>query len=361
LRRVILIPVYNDWRAVEIVISKLDSVLAKAHLETDIVLVDDGSTQPVQFSTERWGLTAVKKVSILELRRNLGHQRAIAVGLAYVSEILGCDELVLMDGDGEDQPEDIPRLLEELHTSTKPCIVFAERARRSENLQFRIGYSFYKALHLLLTGERVRFGNFSAIPGSLLKKVVSVSEIWNHFVAGVIVAKLPYSFIPTYRGKRVDGKSHMNFKALVLHGLRALSVFSDAIGLQVLMWLGAISAITVVALLGIFYLHFFTSLPIPGWTSTVAGLLFVVLAQSLTLAMLFLFTILSSRSMLGMIPLRDYGFFAQNFFTLFDRQLEERLATSGSSASTVYAASSVLPENFSPPVQSPTLPTQPVK
>ena len=102
---------------------------------------------------------------MLRLRRNLGHQRAIAVGLAYVEDRFKHDAVVVMDSDGEDDPSDVPRLLELLRAEGGRAIVFAERTRRSESWSFRFFYGLYKLLHRVLTGHGVRVGNFSAIPG----------------------------------------------------------------------------------------------------------------------------------------------------------------------------------------------------
>lgn len=309
--RVIMMPVFNDWPSATMVIQKLDAVLSDKALTADIVLVDDGSTSlPPELNLQ---CAAVGRVGMLALRRNLGHQRAIAVGLGYVAQEISCQQLIIMDCDGEDAPEDVPKLIEALANLATPKIVFAERRRRSEGLVFKTGYTCYRALHLMLTGERVRFGNFSIIPAEILARIVAVSEIWNHYVAGVIVARLPYTSIPTARSSRLIGTSHMNLQSLIIHGLRALSVFADAIGIRILSLLFVVSMATLLGIFVVVFVRFATPFAIPGWASTVTGLLVVCLTQALILVVLFLFAVLSSRSMLGMIPLRDYGYFVREF------------------------------------------------
>ena len=97
-------------------------------------------------------------------------------------------------------------------------VVFAERTKRSESFAFRFFYALYRWLHLLLTGVAVRVGNFSAMPYSLLRRLVAVSELWNHYAAAVFKSRLPYRLLPTQRANRLAGRPQMNFVALVIHG-----------------------------------------------------------------------------------------------------------------------------------------------
>lgn len=319
MNRVILMPVFNDWRSATMLIERLETELAAADLTADILLVDDGSPEHPPTNIEA-DYQAIKRVGVLSLRRNLGHQRAIAVGLAFVADQLQCDQLIIMDSDGEDAPEDVPKLISALAATSSPAIVFAERRRRSESLLFQTCYFIYRNLHHILTGEKVRFGNFSIMPQELLARVVAVSEIWNHYVAGVIVARLPYHSIPTARAKRLIGTSHMNFQSLIVHGLRALSVFSESIGIRLLYLFSFISLVTFFGIIAVVAIRLFTHLAIPGWASNVFGLLVLCLFQTLTLLFLFLFAILSSRSMLGMIPLRDYHPFVRDLRSIYSSQ-----------------------------------------
>src|SRR6187551_3465096 len=102
---VICVPIYNDWQSALILLAQLDAVAASTPHTIDVLFIDDGSSGevPTSFSSE---LATLSTVSVLRLRRNLGHQRAIAVGLAYVYDHWAHEAVVVMDGDGEDRPED---------------------------------------------------------------------------------------------------------------------------------------------------------------------------------------------------------------------------------------------------------------
>ena len=164
----VLTPVYNDWAALSALIAALDRELAHRDRAATLVIVDDGSPQDAH-GLGPFDAAALTAIEIVHLRRNLGHQRAIAVGLAYLEAGHAPDVVVIMDADGEDRPEDVNRLLDALESEGSLRVVFAERTRRSEGRVFASLYWLYRLVHFLLTGERVRVGNFSAVPRGLLR------------------------------------------------------------------------------------------------------------------------------------------------------------------------------------------------
>ena len=125
---VILTPVYNDWRVLRMLLAELDAELLANAATASVIVVNDGSQEPADFSA--LSLEAIRTVEVLHLRRNLGHQRAITVGLAYVEANLPCAAVVVMDADGEDQPKDILRMVAEWRKSDTDKVVFALRKRR---------------------------------------------------------------------------------------------------------------------------------------------------------------------------------------------------------------------------------------
>jgi polyisoprenyl-phosphate glycosyltransferase len=325
---IILMPVFNDWESVELLIQWLDEKLTANNLNGEILLVDDGSTiRDDRCWTER-RYRAITAIEILELSRNLGHQRAIAVGLAFVQRQRPCKAVVVMDADGEDSPEDVPRLIEALAAQKHSKVVFAQRMQRSEGKIFKAFYEIYKVIYFLLTGAKVSFGNFSAIPYDLLCRLVVVSEIWNHYAAAVIKARIPYVELQTKRGKRLRGQSRMNFVSLVVHGLAAISVHSDVIGVRALIALLSLTFLSATGILVVTALSFFTDLEIPDWAPFGALSFFAVLLQAVMAALVFVFIILSNRSNLAFIPRRDYEQFVLAVKQVYSRHMHAMSAES---------------------------------
>ena len=313
---VILIPLYNDWAACRLLLDALDDVLRGEIPEARVILVDDGSSTPVPSEFPgRWP-GALRRVEVLELRRNLGHQRAIAIGLSYVREHVPCETIVLMDSDGEDDPADVPRLLERYRDEAGEKIIFAERTRRSESWSFVLFYNLYKFLHRLLVGLAVRVGNFSAIPRSRLESLCVVSELWNHYAAAVVKSRQPFETVPTRRADRLAGRSGMDFVRLVAHGLSAISVFGDIIGVRLLVATLVLIALTIVGLGTTVVLRLATDLPIPGWATSTFGLLTVILFQAVMLSIQFSFIVLGGRQGTAFLPCRDYAYFVAGLRTL---------------------------------------------
>lgn len=301
-----MIPVYNDWAAAR---QLLERVGRAVPCQARVLLVDDASTEEPDGPWPR-DLAQIEGVSILHLRRNLGHQRAIAIGLVHVYRNWpGIDALVVMDADGEDRPQDLPALLDRFASEGGRKVVFAARAKRLESATFRFFYHTYRILHRALTGVAVRVGNFSVIPPQALSRLMVVSELWNHYAAAVFRARIPHTSIPLPRGERLAGRSQMNFVSLLVHGLSAISVFSDVVGARLLVLTAGAVVVAIALVVVVAGVRLFTDLAVPGWATYVTGILLIVLAQALIVSLALVFLIVSGRAATGFLPLRDAELF----------------------------------------------------
>lgn len=298
---VIVTPVYEDREAS----TQLFQDLAREFgASAYMVVVDDGSVrEPVAPSAlKRAGLSGV----VIRLRRNLGHQRAIAVGLGFVAdELPSAERVVVMDSDGEDRPATVHALLEALDRGNVDVAV-AERRSRVETLRFRVFYAIYKLIFGAMTGRRISFGNFMALRPSAVRRLSAMHETWTHVAGAVLGSKLRLALVPLDRGARYAGQSKMNFVGLTLHGFKALMVFAEDVLVRVGLACVLISGLAVfgaVAAIVLKLLGFAT----PGWFSVALGVLFLVFLQT---AALTLVTLMLSGVMKGGAVLveayRDY-------------------------------------------------------
>lgn len=298
-------PVYDDWQVLRLLLEQLDGELVRANRRASVIAIDDASEMAADLS----GLTfsAIRSLKVLRLRRNLGHQRAIVVALAYVEAHVPCAAVVVMDADGEDRPSDVVRLADEWRKANADKLIFALRSRRSEGPAFRAFYALYRVLFKLGTGQPIRVGNFSLVPRAVLRRLVAVSEIWNHYASGVQRAKVPCVYLPTDRGKRLAGRSKMSFVSLVTHGMSAMSVHSETIGTRMLVLALVLGCAVVVAMGAVVGVRFLTNLAIPGWATFAFGILALMLVQLLLVALFFAGTVLHGRNAYTFLPSRDYS------------------------------------------------------
>jgi len=320
MRLVIVMPVRNDWEAAFQVCSEIDRVFREApDYQASILLIDDGSTNPIVPENTPSDLRALEGIFVLELRRNLGHQRAIAVGLAHVHQSRKADAIVVMDADGQDRPQDILTLVGAAQKSTWQTAVFAERGKRLETATFRTFYQAYRALHQVLTGRDIRFGNFSYMPWSFLDTLMVFPELWNHYAATLIKSGLPYVRVRAERAERLFGRSQMNFVDLVVHGFSGLFANQEVVGTRILIMTLLGSLLFFLGLVCTVAIGLLTQVPIPIWGATAVGLLLLLVIQSLLSAFLLVFLIVMHRSQLGFLPIRDYAYFIRRETRLFER------------------------------------------
>ncbi len=147
----------------------------------------------------------------------------------------------------------------------------------------------------------INFGNFCVLPRKDLVRLVASADLWNHFAAAVVRSKIPYDVINSTRGTRLDGRSNMNLLSLVTHGLSAVAVFSDRVGVRLLGVTAGLSA-TAIAVLGlVVWIKFFTDEAIQGWATNAAGLLVIALMILLTLFLGFSLMVLKGRDAAGFL------------------------------------------------------------
>ncbi|NLN67885.1 MAG: glycosyltransferase [Alcaligenaceae bacterium] len=279
-RIIIVTPVYEDVEASSHLFLELFDQFGN---DVFVVAVDDGSVkQPVQVaSLQNAGVDGV----VLKLRRNVGHQRAIAIGLGYASEHMHPQQyVVVMDSDGEDLPSTIPELLINLEDENTDVVV-AQRKSRIETFKFKAFYALYKRFFGLMTGRSISFGNFMALKSTAVKRLVAMQELSIHVAGAVLASKLRTKMCPLDRGPRYAGKSKMNFVGLALHGFKGLMVFAEDVLVRVGMACAGTAVLSIFAAVAAVVLKLI-GFSTPGWFSVVLGILVLMFLQTGALALM---------------------------------------------------------------------------
>jgi glycosyltransferase involved in cell wall biosynthesis len=306
---VVVTPVYNDWLALASTLEKLGNLPELDHYDLSVLAVDDGSSEaPDPDAPAGWERGRISDIRIVRLACNLGHQRAIAVGLVCTLDVTNMDAAVVMDSDGEDRPSDVPRLLSAWATRPE-CIVVAKRGLRKKDRSFAIFYFAYKLIFRLLTGETINFGNFSLLPRRAVISLTHNSSLWNNLAAAVSRSRYPYIRLQLDRGERLAGRSHMNFVSLALHGVSAISVYAEVVLVRLVAASCTLGIVALILAAAVLCVRLGTDLAIPGWASDIIASLTVVFLQAILLGAMSIFQLLNARSLKPFIPALDAKLF----------------------------------------------------
>lgn len=268
----VITPVYYDAASFLILRDRVSEVLAAdpaGNPAPQFVVMDDAAGQDPEMES----LEALDDVTVLQPPFNLGHQRGIVYALRkMLPRIADEDAVVTMDADGEDRPEDLPRLLAALRAEDvgKRKVVLALRTRRHEPLLFKLAYRSFRVLFRALTGTTVRTGNFAVLPGVVAKRALLHPTFDLAYSSAILALDIPVEFVPCERGRRYAGDSKMTYGKLAMHGLRMLMPFTDRIAIRALAAFFLFGLIGVVLAVVVVFLKYFTSSSIPGWTSYIA-------------------------------------------------------------------------------------------
>jgi len=290
----IVTPCYNDFESLYILLENIDKENEKYKYNFSVVIVNDASLQENPFIDKKF--ENIKQITQIDLIKNGGHQKAIALGLLHVNSNLKERKngaVIVMDCDGEDNYLDVFNFVNK-YSDDK--ILFAKRKKRSESLLFIVFYIFYKFIFKLLTGKVLQSGNFSIIPLCMLNKVVNLNEIWNHYHAGILKSKLPIEYLGCNRSKRYKGESKMNFSALVLHGLSSISVFNEIVFVRLTIFSCMFLVLSILISSVVLAVKFYLNNASPGWVTTVIGILLIMCVQFLTIVITSTFLVLGRRS-----------------------------------------------------------------
>ena len=219
---IILIPVFNDWESLEKVIVEInENIKELKKIDIECLVINDASTIK---QSKLLKPTFIKSIQILNMRENKGHARCNAFGIRYVIKNKDFDYLILMDGDGEDRPIELKKLINKILEEPNKSVV-AKRIKRSEGLFFRFLYSMHKLITLVFTGKKINFGNYSCLIKEDVRKLSTQASLWSSY-SGSVKKNLEYfNEIDSERGTRYFGPSKMSFFKLLIHSFSIIAVF----------------------------------------------------------------------------------------------------------------------------------------
>ena len=219
---IILIPVYNDWESLKKLIEEInDNIKNFNDINFECLIINDASTTQIP---EFLKPSKFISLEILNMKENRGHARCNAFGIRYIIKNKKFDNLILMDGDGEDRPLEIKSLINKIKENPNLSVV-AKRVKRSEGPLFQTLYQLHKIITLIFTGQNVNFGNYSILTKNDVEKLHSKPSLWSSFSGTVKKNIKPFNEINSIRGLRYFGPSQMSLFKLIIHSLSIIAVF----------------------------------------------------------------------------------------------------------------------------------------
>ena len=217
-----LIPIYNDWESLKKLLNDInDNIKNIPNAEFSCVIVNDSSTTK---SSKIEIPSKINSIKIINMDKNRGHARCNAFGIKYLSKNSNLDYVILMDGDGEDKPEELKFLINKI-LSEPDISVVAKRIKRSEGPLFQSLYYIHKYLTFLTTGKLIDFGNFSCLTKNDLVILSTKASLWSSFSGSFKKYIKKYNSINSFRGIRYIGPSQMSLFKLIVHSLSIIAVF----------------------------------------------------------------------------------------------------------------------------------------
>ena len=271
----VVVPIYNEEENIGAFHTTVSKTMDGTSDAWEIVYVNDGS----QDSSLSLLLEIQKRdarVTVVEFSRNFGHQAALTAGLKTAKG----DGIVLMDGDFQDPPEVLPRLVEAWKNGAK--VVIAERTRRAERgLRGWLFPLFYKCMGLISDFPiPLNAGIFGLLDRQAADSIINLQE-GNRYLPGLRAwVGFPTAFVYYERASRAAGEPKQTLLKLFKYAMDAIFSFSYK-PLRLGMVLGgfvlALSLFLSIVAIGnsVFNLKFFGMVPGAGHVGTMLAILFL--------------------------------------------------------------------------------------
>ena len=236
-RHIILIPVYNDEKSLIKLLENIDDHLKIVlDFETEILVLDDRSSEEMSLKSDKF--KNIKKISIIRVKENIGSQKIISVGLNYLRDIKENFFITVMDSDGEDNPQEISKMLD-LALKNNDSVITSNRKSRNDPLIIKILYRVHLFITFLFSFKWITFGNFTSFNSINLKNILNDNSSWFAYSSSVI-KNCKIKRIYAKRESRYFDKSKLGLLKLVEHSIRVNSVFSNRITIISILYIGFI-------------------------------------------------------------------------------------------------------------------------
>jgi glycosyltransferase involved in cell wall biosynthesis len=266
----LVVPCYNEQEVLRETFNRLSSLLAeliskkKIDADSRIYFVDDGSTD------DTWSVitaltTESANVAGIKLSRNCGHQNALLAGIFSSRG----DAVVSIDADLQDDITIIEEMADRFLSGID--VVFGVRKKRPSDTRFKrlTAEAFYRLMKILGVELVFNHADFRLLSRRSVEALKDFKEV-NLFLRGMVpLIGFPSSSVYYDRAERFAGESKYPLKKMITFALEGVTSFSVT-PLRFITVIGlAVFLMTLVMIVYIFMLKFYSGGVVPGWASTV--------------------------------------------------------------------------------------------
>ena len=277
----VVIPVFNEEENITVLHSRLTAVLEDTHIDYEIIFVDDGSNDNSLNQLQNLSVED-KRVLVVELARNFGHQVSITAGLDFARG----QAVAVMDADLQDPPEALPEFIAKWRKGYD--VIYAIREQRKERWLKRSSYAlFYRLLRRVANIDiPLDSGDFCVMDRRVVELLKSMPER-SRFIRGIRSwVGLNQVGLPFERHARYAGQSKYTIHRLVLLALDGLISFSY-VPLRFISFLGlSVSCLSIFLAVFYFVKKLLYGLSPPGFATLVVSIFFLAGIQLITMGVI---------------------------------------------------------------------------
>lgn len=263
----IVMPVFNEEHGLDNFYAQLSNVIDKLDYNFEIIFVNDGSTDNSLNVLDSF-YKKDKRIKILDLSRNFGHQNALTAGIDMATG----DAVILLDVDLEDNPKYIISFID--HWNEGYQVVYAKRSKRNVSVFKKFCFNIFHKINFIISSVDVGAAGIFCLMDHCVVKYMQEFREREKYIPGLRSwVGFKQIGIDTVRDARYDNKPRVKFRGLCKLAFDSFTSFSS-VPLKISIFFGiCFSFLSFIGIAIVVSMKLFFKTAILGWASTISLIL----------------------------------------------------------------------------------------